>query len=149
MHSICLIGRDIIRCGKYRFEMGNELKITEVPKNYDTEINSCPDDNETLKINVFTENSSDNLDVNSELDSTVKDIVVQDFREFYVNAERPIKPEVELKMNLCVEKHNAPFFYRPRKISYEDKIELQKLTTDLEERGIIRKSMSQYSFLLC
>ena len=58
-----------------------------------------------------------------------------------------MKPEIpkikaEVKINLTDDK---PFFFAPRRLSYDEKIKLEKIISDLIERRVIRPSNSEYA----
>lgn len=141
MQYSCLLGRDfIIRNNLTVTFKGNEV-ILSYKKNED-EIQ----DNDIFLIDTNKNDSSElSLDIDDSISPKIRQIFIENFMNNYVNAVRPAQPEVDYEMKIVVKPNHVPFFFKPRRLSYFEKSEVSKITEDLLSKGIIRKSLSEYS----
>lgn len=58
------------------------------------------------------------------------------------NGERPLPPPVELRLNMM---STVPVYQLPRRLSYHERTEVDKMVDGLIEQGIVRPSDSQYA----
>lgn len=95
-----------------------------------------------MHINLDIDDKPD-INVNPNVDSEVKQKVVELSDEKYLSACRPAVPKIDMEMNIVL-KHKQPFSYRSRRLSFVEKQKLQEILDELLERGIIRESCSPY-----
>lgn len=93
---------------------------------------------EVLKIDVETQ--ADEIDL-----SHVKDMQHRQAVENLIREYRPLKTrEVGIEMNLILQ-DDIPLYERPRRLSPQDKVEVDKQIKMWLEDGIIRQSHSDYA----
>lgn len=86
------------------------------------------------------------LEVNTPLTGKEREdlmAVVSKFSEYLIEgtAATTVKTgEMDIKLT-----SNAPVVYRPYKLSYEEKLKVRVITADLLDKGIIRRSQSEYA----
>lgn len=139
IRHVCLLGRDVICSKKFKLTITDVAEIEPV--------HSEIIDNDILSIDIARDGDEleQILDINENLSYDLKKRIHDDLVANYVLPKRPEEPVTDLKMKIPVKKNHAPFFYRPRRLSYADKIEVEKICNDLQERHIIEKSDSMYS----
>lgn len=88
---------------------------------------------------------TDNVELNigPNLSDDVKNQIHSCVSDFYLNAERPKEPLQHPEMKIVL-KHEQPFAFRPRRLSYDEKLKLGKILDDLLDQNIIRESNSPY-----
>lgn len=138
---VCILGRDFVAQPDLEITFGAQLQI--VHKN----IREYPEflSNEVLMINEQPQDPLPNLDIESSLEPKVQKRVVELFQKNYVEPVRPEKPNIDFEMNIKLVKDHMPFFCRPRRLSYYENSELSKMLKELLDKGIIKRSTSEYS----
>lgn len=68
---------------------------------------------------------------------------MEQFDKLYLNTSRPDQPLEHYEMKIVL-KHEQPFAFRPRRLSYDEKIKLQKILDGLLSKNIIREGQSPY-----
>lgn len=127
-----LIGTDFLNSVEVCMKEG-DISIHKV------ESNSCHDEAlEVLKIDIEMECNRVDLSYITEADHRQK-------IENLINNYEPHKTrEVNVKMNLILQ-DNIPVYQRPRRLSPQDKIEVDKQISEWMENGIVRASESDYA----
>jgi len=67
------------------------------------------------------------------------------FMSNYVQADRPVKPQISMQLKLNL-RDNQLFHFLPRRLSYVEKEELRKILDRLLQKEIIEPSDSEYGF---
>lgn len=129
----CLLGRDILRIlrlGLFKLAV-EEKSATE---------------KEILNIEpvIFDGAEIDKIDINANMSSEVKKRVREKIRTVYVEAEKPRIPNIKAELHLDI-KSQQPFHFTPTRLSYDEKTKLREIIDDLETRGIICPSNSEYA----
>lgn len=88
-------------------------------------------------------NDLQNLNINSKLSPEIHNKIETLFVDKYVNAPIPENPIIDFEMKISV-KNNQPISFRPRKLAYDEKLQLQEIIDDLLETKVIRESDSPY-----
>lgn len=86
---------------------------------------------------------TENLNVNPNLPLKIQEEISQIYCENYVLNNKPDKPQISFEMNLQLTKHEI-FSCKPRRLSFYEKNELDKILLDLLQRNIIKESDSPY-----
>lgn len=103
----------------------------------------------TRTVNCISTNSirsEDQLQVNTPLQGKDLEIlmsVIRDFTKFLISgtAETTVSTgKMEIKLTSPV-----PVVYRPYKLSYQEKLKVREITKDLLDKGVIRRSNSEYA----
>lgn len=81
--------------------------------------------------------------IGDQLHCTAKKRLISIFEEEYVKPKRPVEPLTKCFMNLNLE-NAKPFGCPPRRLSYAEKKELQKLLDEYVDKGYIRASESEF-----
>lgn len=136
MNSTCLLGRDFINHSKID-------KIIFGKNNVDIVCNPHLPMNEVLLVDTVADKPSNSLDINECLPFQVQSEINNIFEVHYINAKRPNEPETKFKMSLKLNKLE-PFSCRPRRLSYSEKMHLDKILFDLLAKGFIRESSSSF-----
>lgn len=139
MNDICLLGRDVLCNSKIKVII-DKGKVAIEKSEFVTDFV----ENKVLKIDVC-DTIRLNIEVNEKLNFCVKNEIEQNLIQNYIKPERPINPITDLKMKLLVDSNHIPFYFTPRRLSYADKLEVDKIIDNFLSRGIIRESSSQYS----
>lgn len=140
MQYDCLLGRDFI--------VGNNLSVTFCDKAIISQ-NNYIENNTERENNIFLIDlpfaPDFDLDINPNL--APKQILhfFEIFENNYVNASRSDEPETKFEMTIKIKPNHLPFFFRPRRLSFYEKNEVNRIVKELLEKGIIRKSNSEYS----
>lgn len=145
MNHMCLLGRDVLCCDKIKVSIDGGTVNKEAVENKNNDLGS---ENEILNIDVYDYDKNKNsvqLNVDSNLDSSVKQQLENDLVQNYLDCEKFENPVTDLKMKIVIKENHNPFYITPRRMSYSDKIEVKKIVKDLENRKIIKKSNSPYS----
>lgn len=140
-----LLGRDFI--------VGNHLNVTFSDENVivttenkvsdiDTDVN---DINNILLIDRHNDETEVNLNINDNIEERVKVKFLESFRENYLLALRPEVPKTDFEMKITVKPDQKPFFFRPRRLSFYEKNEVDKIIDELLNKNIIKRSVSEYS----
>lgn len=138
-----ILGRDFMSL--------NSIKITfnqncvSVTKADSEEVSSTVNEIMSICYENVTENHLENLNINEDLDNGNLAKFSDLFLNKYIKPKRPFKPKVDYEFKLHVIQDHVPFFYRPRRLSQFEKSEVLKITNELMEQGVIRKSNSEYS----
>lgn len=69
--------------------------------------------------------------------------VINEFSEYLISgtASTTVRTgEMEIKLN-----KDTPIVYRPYKLSYQEKLKGREITNDLLDKGVIRRSKSEYA----
>jgi len=122
-----LIGRNALRLFDYR--------LTNSP-DFDKAVS------ELLLIGYDSDHS--NLNVNRDMPVKVRKLVERAFLDCYAEPTRPDTPKVQVEATLIL-KDNKPIQFGPRRLGFSEKEKIQRILDDLLERGIIRKSISEYA----
>jgi hypothetical protein len=77
----------------------------------------------------------DNLNINTEIPSNVRNEFMSRFRTAYLQAEKPTEPKIKAEIKLFV-KDKQPFHFASGRLSYEEKNRLQEIIDDLLVRKI-------------
>lgn len=139
MKYCVLLGRDFLRKTNSRIVWGESLEDKNVCEE------SCEAfEKQIMSINLCLDASVESLNVCASLPYTFKTKLEEILRKTYFQSERPDEPEVRSEMKLvleCDKTFNCP----PRRLSYVEKQELQKILDDYLEKGIIRVSESEFA----
>lgn len=100
---------------------------------------------EFLNISVVDESESLQLNVSPEVTFSVKERLVSIVKDEYLNADRPIEPRTDLQMKLVVQPDHNPFYFTPRRLSFEEKEAVNEIVDDLLRKKFIQISNSQYA----
>lgn len=141
MSCVCLLGRDFIAHDKL------QVTFEKCKVNIKLSDDKGPDGlvAEILNIDVCNEIDSDlNLSINPNLDWG-KAKQVENLVEEYYSKGKPKCPETNFQMKINVKSGYHPFFFRPRRLSFYEKDEVNKIIDDLLKQKVIRKSNSEYS----
>lgn len=84
------------------------------------------------------------LNINPEIDLKIQSSLRNLFSEEYEYKERPESPNIKTQLHLQLT-NNQPIFIGPRRLSFKEKEELQKILDYLISRKIIRISNSPYA----
>jgi len=122
-----LIGRNTLRLFNYR-------------------LTNSPDFDKAVSEILLIDNDSDhfNLNINRDMPVEVRELVERVFIDYYVEPIRPETPKVQVEAALIL-KDNKPVHFGPRRLGFAEKEKVQRILDDLLERGIIRKSVSEYA----
>lgn len=143
MSDSCLLGRDVLCNPTVNFTI-NQGKV--YLKFLDNDVHYVENEVLNIQVDQFEETRINlNLNINPQLSNEVRATIEQNLFENYVTAPRPEFPITDLQMKLLIDPKHVPFYFHPRRLSYSDKLEVDKITKDLLDRKIIRKSSSQYS----
>lgn len=137
----CLLGRNFLSHPRVIF--GNNNGKFEIELKHSDRI---PFD-EILNLSALDMKSND-IDLNLDLSipENIKNKLYEIYDNFYLNNE--YQTELEPIVNDPLEiklKNNDVFYFQPRRLSYFEKNELQKIIDQLLENKIIRPSNSEYS----
>ena len=133
MRSPLVLGRDVLK------NFG--LFFNKIEKYVGKESNELMN----IDICLIDEKKDFGLNMNPEVPYESKVKLLKQFKECYLEAEKPEAPEVksELKLNLTDTK---PFYFAPRRLSFDEKEKLNKILENLTIRGVIRPSNSEFAF---
>jgi len=122
-----LIGRNTLRLLNYR-------------------LTNSPDFDKAVSEILLIGNDSDhfNLNINRDMPVEVRELVERVFIDYYVEPIRPETPKVQVEAALIL-KDNKLVQFGPRRLGFAEKEKVQRILDDLLERGIIRKSVSEYA----
>lgn len=93
-------------------------------------------------LHVFA--ATNEIDIDPKLPSAIRDELFDLITSEYCNVEPESVsvPNYEMSIRLT---NDTPFFCSPRRLSYREKDEVNKIVTDLMQRGVIRLSESPYA----
>lgn len=131
MRPNAILGRDFFKEFDLRIvDSSNELKFI---------------DNEIFNIDILNleEKDSDNLIINPNISTEIKDQLIKIFEITYVQPEKPLEPKVKSELILRL-KNDQPFYFKPRRLSFSEKEDVKILVDDLLSRGVIKQSSSEY-----
>lgn len=98
-----------------------------------------------IESNIF-DDPEPNLNISDDIDLSLQAQLRQDFQRNYVEPPRPDEPEVKYEMRIHLTSDTKkPFHFSPRRLSYFEKQEVDRITDDLLSKGIITHSDSEYS----
>lgn len=140
MNYKCLLGRDFIANDKFKFVFGDTVSI----QNRET-VDIQGESINIQSINLIADVNEIEVDVNPDINSQDRVLLVRNLYDKYLNSEKPPKPKVDFEVKINVKSGQAPFFYRPRRLSFYEKNEVNKIINDLLSKNIIRESKSEYS----
>lgn len=89
-------------------------------------------------------NSKSKFDINPELELHSVNQIKQCILSSYVNIDQSSVKPLDYEMHIMLEKE-APFFYRPRRLSYAEKLAVREIIDDLLKQEIIRPSKSPFA----
>jgi len=98
----------------------------------------------SISVNVLTIDEIDKLKMSERTAPEWHERLKKLFCNEYLLAERPLMPKVRTEIKLRLKEH-SPFHFTPRRISYQERTELEKIVGELESKGVIRPSKSQYA----
>lgn len=96
-----------------------------------------------LKIVCIADNELE-LDVNNNLELSVRKQFHTEFEQFYLKPDRLAEPIADLRMDIVVQSKHAAFYLRLRLLYFYETNEVKKIIDYLLEDKIIRKSTSAY-----
>jgi hypothetical protein len=133
-----ILGRDFISCPNIKISFGEEVQV-EVSR-LSTSVN------ELLNIDLVCKNNLiDDIIVSPSVSDSEAEKVKQVFQEHYVMGKiKPHVPKVDYEMKICL-RHEQPFYFSPRRLSYNEKAEVKKIIDENLSKGIIRPNNSPYS----
>lgn len=139
----CLLGRDFMMSDQIEVTFsGDQVKIMPTNMYLCKGKLSSPDD--ILHIDYVEKNEVD-LNINPSLCPLDRKHLSDLFMSDYVEPNRPAEPETKFEMKIIVDPNHVPFFYKPRRLSYAEKIAVREIVSDLLDKNVIRKSNSEYS----
>lgn len=160
-----LLGRDFLHKTNSKIVLFNsEIDGTEVPlaAKYSQEIlNKREENNKILKtttdaqqseefekqimaIDIFSHSHEFDLKIGENVPRHYVTELNKIFLQTYVQMERPEIPKVRCEMKLTLD-NPKPFNCPPRRLSYAEKQELQKILDEYIEKGVIRSSESEFA----
>lgn len=137
----CLLGRDFLCNPEFEVVLTDKIELRKRQNDEQLEPNGFQ---ELLQINVADYNIKVKLDVNNKLEWSVNQRVHEIFEQYYLEPIRPCEPLTKLELELVMKANHKPFFYNPRRLSYNEKEAVKEILNDLLSRNIIRPSSSQY-----
>lgn len=143
INCLCLLGRDFILNNDLSVTFDEEVRISKKGLNVISDIDKA--ENDIFFIDLSGTNDELDLDINSELHHEQFSKFKRCFENNYLHTVRPKLPATQYEMSIQIKSNSSPFFFRPRRLSFYEKEEVQKITQDLLEKGIIRKSSSEFS----
>lgn len=84
------------------------------------------------------------LDINNNISVNVQDQVKEMFKKNYSNKVGSININNPYEMEVQLKKDHLPFYFRPRRMSYNEKEKLKVIIDELLAKKIIRPSNSPY-----
>ena len=131
--SSVVLGRDVI----------NSFELELMSRDSSDSVRAI---NEILSINVEIELAkiTESLDINPEIEFNTQSFVRELFSDQYLIPERPEVPHVKMKLSLTLTDDRA-FNFNPRRLSFEEKVQLEKILERLLLSEIIRPSESPYA----
>ena len=99
---------------------------------------------EIFAVDISEENVENLLQINPEIVVKFHSILKDLFISEYYNKERPELPRIRNELSLRLTNDN-PIYFKPRRLSYDEKEKLQKILDSLFTRGIIRESDSPHA----
>lgn len=115
-------------------EMKKECRrIENIKDNFSELPTEYPEANDSLSLTV-------GVNCSQELVEKLADI----FKTYYQEAVRPETPKIKCEMKLCFE-DIKPFHYSPRRLSYVEKEQVQRLIEEYLDKGFIRESSSEFA----
>lgn len=135
----CLLGRNFM-CSPCVDISFNGYKILVNRKH----INSPNCENDILSIEIDNTKNYELPNVNAKLNAFSKFQLQELFTHEYINPVRGPEPETKYEVEIKLLPCHKPFFYRPRRLSYAEKLEVKQIVDELLEKGIIMKSNSSY-----
>ncbi|CAD7001655.1 unnamed protein product [Ceratitis capitata] len=97
---------------------------------------------EIMAIDVYEE-SDFAIKIGEQVNYNDKNIFQNIFRQIYVNSKKLDEPLVRKEMQLTLT-NEKPFACAPRRLSYSEKVELQKIIDEYLAKGYIRPSESEF-----
>lgn len=143
MQYPCLLGRNVLCHEKIRFTVDQGV-VSIGPSDVlltDDFVNQIMCIDETDNIN----NTLGDLDIDTSIVPNDRLQLEADLRDRYLTPKAPDRPETNIQMTITLETNHSPFYYARRRLSYADKCATCEIINDLLQRGIIRKSSSEYS----
>lgn len=135
----CLLGRDFISNPKVNVTFSNNaVTIKGILDDV------VPDINNLMLIDIGDDIDL-NLDIGNGINAKQRLEFVNLFKAKYLYAERNTTPMLNFTGSIKLEPNHMKFFYRPRRLSYQDKQIVNEMIQDLLQRGIIKKSCSPYA----
>ncbi|KAJ8671151.1 hypothetical protein QAD02_002410 [Eretmocerus hayati] len=105
-----------------------DLKIVEIQENEDEILNIDVSGSEHDERDVFHD-----LVMNPQISLRVQTELRNFSRRIEIESTRPGEPETHEKLKIRSENEQS-FFYKPRKLSFAEKIKVKKITDDLLEK---------------
>lgn len=135
----CLLSRDFISnesiCVSFK---GRDVIITPA------EIQSILDQislvgfSKILNINYVDPNEID-LKINNCLSPLERALLVDVFNDYYHLPTRPEQPVPKYSMKIRVQPNHTPFYFKPHRLSFDEKNAVQELINTMLNNGIIKK----------
>jgi len=125
---------------------GNQIFIT--PNDVDSLMYPSNEiEQETLNLlNIFYVNPQEVcFDINPEQHLNQKLEIEDGTKKSYFEPDLPLEPAIKFQMKMVVNPEHAPFYFKPRRLSYGEKLDVKDILNDLEINNIIQKSNSEYS----
>lgn len=143
MRNDCLLGRNFLSHPRVNLNVSDscfEVSFKKIDNISFAEI---------LSVN-YTDHNRDDADISLNIENTLSDNIKTKikkiYEESYVNHESVAsttdnyRPEIRIIL-----KNDKQFYFRPRRLSFFEKGCLQKMLDDMLNKGIIRRSNSEYS----
>lgn len=136
MRCQVIMGRDLMKDFEFKLMEPEGMKALDdtISEIMNIEINNS---------NIIDE-IMDSLDIGSEITEHNKVVFRNIIKEKYVLPERPQEPMIKMKLKLKLCEH-TPFHFSPRRLSFNEKTQLQEIIDRLLSKGVIRASESEYA----
>lgn len=136
-----VLGRDFMKACKYRLVCGMENENGQSECNRDS-VADTKFDSSIMAIEYFDDRTE--FAIGDSVTYANREKFCRMFDNCYLKPERPIEPVVRSEMRLILE-DLKPFNCPPRRLSYSEKIELQRLLDEYLSKGYIRASESEFA----
>jgi len=91
-----------------------------------------------LNINYVDPNEID-LKINNCLSPLERALLVDVFNDYYHLPTRPEQPVPKYSMKIRVQPNHTPFYFKPHRLSFDEKNAVQELINTMLNNGIIKK----------
>lgn len=143
MQYPCLLGRDVLCHEKIRFTI--DQGVVSIGPADVLLTDDCVNQIMCIDVTDNINNILGDLDIDTSIVPNDRLQLEADLRDRYLTAKTPDRPETNIQMTITLETNHSSFYYAPRRLSYADKCATGEIINDLLQRGIMRKSSSEYS----